>query len=232
MMRYALYWAPDAGSALAALGAAWLGRDVEGRAVPARPALDGFDPARLETLTAEPRRYGLHATLKAPFAPAAGADIAALRLALADFASGTAAVELPLLELRHLDRFLALVPSLPCPPLDELAARCVVEFDRFRRAPGEVELARRRSAGLDAVGEAHLERWGYPYVLDRFRFHVTLTGPLEAAEAGRLMPPLAGLFAPAIRAPLRLDTIALFEQAEAGTPFVLLERCALRRQSS
>src|SRR5215468_4077744 len=189
MTRYALYWAPDAGSALATLGAAWLGRDVEARAVPARPALDGFDLFRLEVLTAEPRRYGLHATLKPPFALAVGADIAALRATLAAFATGTSAVDLPVLALRHLGRFLALVPSRPCPPVNDLAARCMVEFDRFRHPPPPAELARRRSAGLDAVEEAYLARWGYPYVLDRFRFHVTLTGPLDAAEAARLMPP-------------------------------------------
>ena len=232
MTRYALYWAPDPDSALATLGAAWLGCDGAARAAPARPTLDGFDPARLESLTAEPRRYGLHATLKPPFTLAAGADIAALRAALSEFAAGTAGVALPALELRYLDRFLALVPSRPCPLLHDLAARCVVEFDRFRRQPGAGELARRRSVGLDAVEEANLARWGYPYVLDRFRFHVTLTGPIDAAEAARLMPPLATLFAPVIRAPLRLDAVALFEEASAGAPFVLVERFALGRPSS
>jgi len=230
--RYALYWAPDPDSALAALGHAWLGRDPEERAVPPRPVLDGLDPARLEALTAEPRRYGLHATLKAPFALAAGADLAALRAALADFAGEAAAVLLPTLELRSLDRFLALVPSQPCPPLENLAARCVMTFDRFRRPPEAAELARRRTAGLDAREEAHLLRWGYPYVLDRFRFHVTLTGPLATADADRLMPSLAALFAPAIREPLRLDAIALFAEVEAGAPFSLIERFTLRGPSS
>src|SRR5262245_34688500 len=201
MTRYALYWAPDTDSALAGLGRAWLGRDAEGCAVPPRPALEGFESGRLETLTAEPRRYGLHATLKAPFALAAGSDRAALRAVLATFAAETAAVLLPTLALRRLDRFLALVPSQPCPTLEELAARCVVAFDRFRRPPAPAELARRRAAGPDPAAEAYLLRWGYPYVFDRFRFHVTLTGPLDAAEADRLMPPLAALFAPAIREP-------------------------------
>jgi hypothetical protein len=76
--------------------------------------------------------------------------------------------------------------------------------------------------------DAHLLRWGYPYVFDRFRFHVSLTGPLDAAEAHRLMPPLAALFAPAIRESLRLDAVALFAEAEAGAPFSLIERFALR----
>jgi putative phosphonate metabolism protein len=226
--RYALYWAPPPRSALALLGSAWLGRDTEDDAVPARPMLDGFDPARLAAFTAEPRRYGLHATLKAPFALADGTDLAALRADLAAFAAAAAPVPLPTLHLRRLDRFLALVPSAACPALDDLAARCVVEFDRFRRPAPPAELARRRAAGLDSAEEAHLSRWGYPYVLDRFRFHVSLTGPLESADADRLTAPLAVLVEPAISKPIPIADIALFVEPEAGAPFRLLERFTLR----
>jgi hypothetical protein len=136
-------------------------------------------------------------------------------------------VLLPKLQLRRLDRFLALVPSAPCPALDDLAGRCVTEFDRFRRPASPAELARRRAAGLDPAEQAHLLRWGYPYVLDRFRFHVTLTGPLDAAEADRLMPPLAALFEPATTQPIPLADIALFAEPEAGAPFRLIERFPL-----
>jgi putative phosphonate metabolism protein len=226
--RYALYWAPPNHTPLSMLGSAWLGRDTEDQAVPARPLLDGFDPARLAALTAEPRRYGLHATLKPPFALADRTDLATLRADLAAFAAAAAPVLLPKLQLRRLDRFLALVLSAPCPALDSLAARCVTEFDRFRRPAPSAELARRRAAGLDPAEEAHLLRWGYPYVLDRFRFHVSLTGPLDAAEAERLVPPLAALFEPATRRPIPLEDIALFAEPETGAPFQLIERIPLR----
>jgi putative phosphonate metabolism protein len=225
--RYALYWAPTGDTPLAVLGSAWLGRDTGDRAVPARPLLDGFDPARLTALTVEPRRYGLHATLKAPFALADGTDVAALRADLAGFAVAAAPVLLPKLQLCWLDRFLALVPSAPCPALDDLAGRCVTEFDRFRRSASPTEAARRRAAGLDSTEQAHLLRWGYPYVLDRFRFHVTLTGPLGAAEADRLMPPLAALLESVISHPIPLEDIALFVEPEAGAPFRLIERFPL-----
>jgi putative phosphonate metabolism protein len=225
--RYALYWAPPGHTPLAALGSAWLGREAEDGIVRARPLLDGFDAARLTALTAEPRRYGLHGTLKPPFALADGTDVATLRADLATFAETVAPVSLAKLQLRLLDRFLALVPSAPCPALDDLAARCVTDFDRFRRPPQPAELARRQAAGLDPAEEAHLLRWGYPYVLDRFRFHVTLTGPLDPAEAARLAPPLAALFAPAITQPIPLDDIALFAEPEPGAPFQLIERFPL-----
>jgi putative phosphonate metabolism protein len=227
--RFALYWAPPSGSPLAALGAAWLGRDAAGGDPEARPVLPGFRPERLAELTAEPRRYGLHGTLKPPFALAPGTDDGQLIAALAVTARAMEPVQVPGFRLALLERFLALVPSAPCPALDALAARCVMDFDRFRRPPTEAELARRRSAGLSAREEEHLLRWGYPYVLDRFRFHVSLTGPLEAAEAERLMPELAQHFAPVLGAPFEIGEIVLFAQFEAETPFSERGRFALGR---
>jgi putative phosphonate metabolism protein len=227
--RYALYWAPPANSPFAVLGRSWLGRDTEGHVPSPRPAIDCFDQARLEALTAEPRRYGLHATLKPPFVLAEGSSPAALIEAIADFAATTSPLLLPMLRLRRIDRFLALTPSAPCPALDSLAARCVIEFDRFRRPPSPAALARRRAAGLSEKEEEYLLRWGYPYVLDRFRFHVTLTGPLEGAEAEGLMPPLADLFQSAIPMPiLLLADLALFHESAPGAPFQLIERFPLR----
>jgi hypothetical protein len=198
--RYALYWAPPEGSDLARLGSAWLGLDEGSDAAGPPPPISGFDASRIHVLTAEPRRYGLHATLKPPFALADGTDLVSLRQALSEFAAMRPGVTLPTLEVALLDRFIALTPSAASPALDALAADCVTRFDRFRGPPAPAELARRRSTGLSPAEDAHLLRWGYPYVLDRFRFHVTLTGPLDPAEAQRLMPPLSRLFEPVPRA--------------------------------
>jgi putative phosphonate metabolism protein len=225
--RYAIYWAPPAGSPLARLGASWLGRDAEGQPVAPRPAIAGVAADALAALTAEPRRYALHATLKPPFALADGGDLATLRNAVAAFAAGRPRLVLPALRVALIERFIALTPSGPSPALDALAAACVTVFDRFRAPPYPAELARRRAAGLSPAQEAHLARWGYPYVLDCFRFHVTLTGPLRPEEAERLMKPLAALFQPATEAPVRLDDIALFHQPSPGAPFGLIERFPL-----
>ena len=209
--RYAVYWAPQAESNLARLGETWLGLGEGSEAAVQPPTIPGFDGPRIHALTAEPRRYGLHATLKPPFALAAGTDLASLRLALSEFA--------------------ALQASVALPALDALAAGCVTHFDRFRAPAVPAELARRRAAGLSPVEDAYLLRWGYPYVLDRFRFHVTLTGPLDPAEAQRLMPPLARLFEPVTRAPVNLADIALFHEPAPGAPFRLVERFALQPSS-
>ena len=210
--RYALYWAPQEGSALARLGGAWLGLGEGSTDAGPPPPIPGFDASQIHKLTAEPRRYGLHATLKPPFALAEGTDLSSLRQALAAFTASQASVMLP--------------------ALDALAADCVTRFDRFRAPPRPAELARRRAAALSPVEESHLLRWGYPYVLDHFRFHVTLTGPLDPAEAERLMPPLIRVFEPVTRAPVTLADIALFHEPAPGAPFRLVERFALQPPSS
>jgi len=230
--RYAIYWAPPADSLLARLGNAWLGRDAEqdarADALPPRPSISDFTPAQLEALTAEPRRYALHATLKPPFTLAMGRDVAALCADLARVASSQAPFIMPPLRLARIGRrFLALIPSEPCPPLDALASRCVTAFDDFRRPAPPDELSRRRAAGLDATEEANLQRWGYPYVLDRFRFHVTLTGPLDPVLLDRLQQPLAALFAPATAEPIPIADIALFLEPTPGEPFRLARRFPL-----
>jgi putative phosphonate metabolism protein len=225
--RYALYWAPPPDHPLAALGAAWLGRDAAGGVPAPRSVLPGLDPALLAGITAAPRRYGLHATLKPPFALAEGLDAAMLCDAVARLAAGAPAVAMPPLRVDRLGSFLALVPSRPCPGLDALAFACVTELDRFRRPPEAAELARRRAAVLDPAEEANLRRWGYPYVLDCFRFHVSLTGPLEPGLGSRLWPILEMLFAPALAVPLALDAVCLFVEPAPGAPLAVARRFAL-----
>jgi len=224
--RSALYWAPPAAGALAAFGARWLGRDAETGATPAPDPAWG-DPAWLAAATAEPRRYGLHATLKPPFRLADHRSEAELVDALAAFAATTAPVAGPPLVLRRLGRFLALVPDGPAPAVQVLAARLVEAFDGFRAPPPPAELARRRAHRLTPAQDANLERWGYPYVMDEFRFHVTLSGSLDAATLDRLETLLAPLVAGFAATPLALAELALFEQPDAAAPFRLVRRFPL-----
>jgi putative phosphonate metabolism protein len=225
-VRYAIYWAPPVVAPLAGIGEAWLGRNAETDRAVERTLLDGFSAAELEAVTAEPRRYGLHATLKPPFRLAPGRSLPELEQAIADFARRTRALSAPPLRLKRIGRFLALVPG-PDAGIEALAAACVQRFDDFRAPPDTAELARRRATRLTPGQEANLERWGYPYVMAEFRFHVTLTGPIDAAMAARLEPRLAVLFAEAMTAPLAIDALALFFQPTPGAPFRLIQRAAL-----
>jgi putative phosphonate metabolism protein len=224
--RYAIYWAPPAAAPLARIGEAWLGRNAEtGRPVE-RTMLDGFSAAELAAITAEPQRYGLHATLKPPFRLTPGKSAGELEQALADFARRAPALAAPPLRLKRIGRFLALVPGHDV-GIETLAAACVEHFDAFRARADAGEIARRSTARLTPAQEGNLLRWGYPYVMAEFRFHVTLTGPIDPATAARLEPRLAVLFADVMTVPVVIDALALFAEPAPGAPFRLVRRMAL-----
>lgn len=226
--RYAIYLAPVESSALWRVGSRWLGRDAAQDRALAVPPVPGYDAERLHALTQSPRLYGFHATLKPPFRLAAGESPEGLGEALTGFAQARAAFVLPALEVASLSGFLALRPTVPSPALHGLAADCVTAFEKFRHPLSFVELARRRSAGLSARQDALLVRFGYPYLLDEFRFHLTLTERLEAPDRAALQPWLAAHFAAALREPVAVEDLCLFVQERPGVPFVILRRFPLK----
>lgn len=227
--RYAIYFAPGPTSALARFGKHWLGRDPVSGAEEAQPTIAGVSVARLAEITADSRHYGFHATLKPPFALAEGCDGRALHQAIANFAATRPPLQAPPLRLAAIGGFLALLPSSACPALIDLAADCVREFDAFRAPADEAELAKRRQPGLTPRQDELLQQWGYPYVMEEFRFHMTLTTRLDAGERITLINALQPMLAGICRRPLRVDAIALFEQPTRTAPFRLVRRYALAR---
>lgn len=222
--RYAIYYAPEPGSPLAELGAGWLGRDCATGAERPLPSVPGIAPDRLAAITESARGYGFHATLKAPFHLKAGRSLADLEAAAEVFAARRAPIPVTL-GLRSLGGFLALMMTPPDHRVAALAADVVQELDGFRALPSEAELSRRREARLSAQQEALLQRWGYPYVMGEFHFHMTLTsrlpdGPERAAVVAALEPRVA----PVVAEPVVIDAIALFVQERKGGPFLMVRR--------
>ena len=223
--RYAIYVAPAAATPLARFGAAWLGRDAEAGARLARPAVAGFGAEALERITEVPRGYGFHATLAPPMRLASGCTPEMLDEALAAFAAARRPFRAPPLRLAALDGFLALVLAEASTAMQALEDDIIGAFQRFRAPPDPAEIARRTEVGrLTPRQEALFQEWGYPYVLDEFRFHMTLSGTLDADELQSLRRALAPLAAPLCAAPLEVSGIALFEQPARDTPFGLTRR--------
>jgi putative phosphonate metabolism protein len=220
--RFALYWAPDLTDPLHAAGSAWLGRDAETGAALRQPTLPGID---LFEITRDARRYGLHATLKAPFRLATSWD--ALAEATAALAARIAPFDLPPLAVTDLDGFLALTEQSPCPPLQALADQAVAELEPHRAPLTEADYAARRPDRLTAAQRGNLDRWGYPYVFGTFFFHVTLTRRLSAEEQALVRPAAEAALGPAARMPRRVSSVCLFSQAEPGGPFRIAERFPL-----
>jgi putative phosphonate metabolism protein len=222
--RYAIYYAPEPGSALAQFGARCLGRDVQtGSDVP-HHELTGFSSGELIGLTREPRRYGFHGTLKAPFRLTDLATERDLIDRLRVFAAGRRPFAVAPLILAEIAGFLALIPAEHPAPLHDLAAECVREFDDLRAQPTSSELARRLASNLTSAQQLLLARWGYPYVMEEFRFHLTLTDKLPAEAREPLKAALATLAATFAQEPFIVRDVALFRQPEPDAPFTVFAR--------
>jgi putative phosphonate metabolism protein len=227
--RYAVYFAPAVGSPWWRFGAGWLGWDEQGGLPLAQPSLPEFPAHDFHELTAEPRRYGFHATLKAPFRLRLNVDEELVRSRLAALARRLRPVALGAVLPRLLDDFVALVPAQHRPAVGALAAVCVLDLDDLRAPLTPEELERRRPERLDVVGRDLLRRFGYPHVLDRFRFHMTLSGTVDPVTADLLVNRAQAAVAPLnAAAPLTLDRICLFREDHAGAPFQRIHEEELR----
>lgn len=225
--RYAVYYAPAADSALWRFGSAVLGYDaLTGEDLPfAVPP--GCDPALWPALTKEPRRYGFHATLKAPFELADGRSEEQLRAFARNHAARLDAVELAGLSITALGSFVALTPAEPSEALQRFAFSAVQAFELFRAPLSEADKARRLKSPLTPAQHAYLEAYGYPYVGDAFRFHMTLTGSLPDEQAGAVKQALESAYATAVSAgSVRIDRFALFRQDDRAGRFRLLDSYA------
>lgn len=226
--RYALYYAPRPEEGLATAASLWLGWNPNGGRTRPVPLSSGLDPERLAEIIAEPRRYGFHGTLKPPIVLADGAAESDFLAAVGRFAAGQRAITVPSLVLGEVSQFLALVPSARLPELQDLADRCVVEFDEFRRPADEDELERRRASGLTPRQEELLKRWGYPYVLEEWRFHLTLTGRIaDPDERAAVLSILRQRFSGFIDRPLAVRDLCVFRQTSPQQPFTVLARFRL-----
>lgn len=217
--RFAIYYLPPEG-ALASFGAHWLGWDVVRGHEVVQPEVPG-----IAEVTEAPRRYGFHGTLKPPFRLPVGCDLEGLRGAVAAMAEGCAPAEAEGLELVRLGSFLALVPTGETAGIARVAATCVETLDRFRAPADNSELERRRAKGLTPRQEEMLQRWGYPYVMEDFRFHLTLTGRVPRKAAADWQAVVTAHL-PKLPEPFRLDAVALVGERADGR-FELVERFAL-----
>ena len=213
MRRYALYYAPDARDALWQAGCAWLD--------PRAPL------AGLAEITAEPRRYGFHATLKPPMQLIEGADVDAVLAAARAVAGQVPAFALPPLAVADWHGFLCLRETLASPSLQALADACVAGLDHLRAAPDAAELARRRGGGLTRAQDANLLRWGYPHVFATWFFHMTLSRRLTSAELPDWRAAATRWFAAALAQPRHVRALCVFEQPGADEPFHVIARLPL-----
>ncbi len=224
--RFAVYAAPAPGCPIGTFGNAWLGRDPETGHQLSYPSTLGYADAEIARMTSQPARYGFHATLKPPFRLNNWITPALLFEAIHELTSILEPVPIGKMKIEAIGTFAALVPQSTPQKLTRLAATLVEKLDAFRAPLTTDELARRRQTKLTARQDALLQQWGYPYVMDEFRFHLTLSNSLAPKDLAPLISALKQL------APLRnynycIEDIAVFGEPADGSYFRLLKRFPL-----
>jgi putative phosphonate metabolism protein len=228
--RYAVYFVPAAESELYRFGRSILGYDCySGEDIPFADGLD-LTAGDWRELTNEPRRYGFHATLKAPFHLAPNGTEAQLTDALISFAKNGRQDTRFEPDIRALGDFIAIVPREASPLLNALADVCTTTFEAFRAPMTAQERARRAVSRLSASQVRNLDRWGYPYVFEDFRFHMTLTGPVPVEAREQVLATLRRTFDRACsKREIAVDRLALVKQDHAQARFRVLCQAELGR---
>jgi len=221
--RYAISYTPPPDSPLARFGAGVLGYDCFYRTEVPRRRVDGIDPAVLTLATVAPRRYGFHGLLVGPFRLKDQSEAALIEAADRLARSHPPLPVGPLGVASH-NRSVVLRPLQQHAWLDEFAAACLEAFDPFRAPLSPAERHHLLADGLDTRQAALLDRWGYPYVLDEFRFHMTLAGPIPDGESASFEALLQAAFSARAADQLELDAISLMRQDDTAGAFHVLTR--------
>jgi putative phosphonate metabolism protein len=226
--RYAIYYASARDTVLDRFGAQLLGYDAWTGAELSFPDFAVQTAPDWRELTSEPRKYGFHATLKAPLSLAPGRTEAELVAACASFAERQRPIPVIKPVVDAISGFIAVIPAERSNELDRLAADCVSSFDSFRAPLTPEDRARRNPSALTSRQRDHLDHWGYPYVMEDFRFHMTFTGRLDAARREPVLAMLRQRFAEIGLVRLAIDRIVLFRQDDASSRFRIIGQWPLR----
>lgn len=219
MNRLAIYFLPDPQSELGRIAADWLGRTIYSGQRVASKRRGILTDKRYQEITRSPYHYGFHATIKPPFQLAVGVDTDLLISRLKEFAANQTPFVIPNLQLGIIDDFFCLRPVGPCSMLSEMAMDVVRIFDHFRKPASAGEITRRRAAGLTPRQDELLMQYGYPYVMEEYRFHLTLTGSVQDENEKRVIQQeLATLFVPEVLENIPFNSLSLSIERD-GAPF-------------
>ena len=222
--RYAIYYAPERGSSLDLFGKKWLGRCAETGVTLAQPDMPGLSREELSRMTAQPRHYGFHGTIVPPFFLKDGVSGHRLLEFTEAFAGKQLAFDLEPLSVKEIGTFIALVPA-GLDALSRLAEASLRAFHPLREQPTLAEMERRRSKGLTPAQERLLARWGYPYVLDEYRFHITMTDSIPDKGKRKMMMQVISEHAAWLTKTIHtVRELCLFRQENKDTPFTLIHR--------
>ena len=221
--RVAIFYAPGSQTTLWEFGGNWLGWDVQHAKSVTHPDINGL-PEPIETLVATPQKYGFHGTLKAPFRLHDDQTIDGLKAAMKVFCDQRQPFRIGKMKVATLGRFVAIIQENPSEMFAEFASEIVTHFDEFRAPLSDEDIAKRRNKSkLTARQDELMLKWGYPYIFEEFKFHLTLTGKLSEQNAQIVRDRLSDHLKPILDAPVEAVDLCLYGEREDGR-FEIIER--------
>jgi hypothetical protein len=222
--RYAIYYTPQPGTALASFGRSWFGRANDGATLQAFSSA-GLSGSGFAKTPAAGRYTGLHALFRPPFALRDNIGLDMLKSRLVTFAAHRKAVDTGPLTLARSGRYLVLRPVEPKPELDWLATQCVNAFEDFA-ATGDYD-DDHDNRHLSEHQRLLLRSFGHPHVMSEYRFCIALTGPLDAAHLERVSQALWPVMEEICNSGVSVDGLSLFGDAGGRTPMRMIGRYRL-----
>ncbi len=226
--RYAVYFVPPADSVLYRFGASLIGYDAySGQSL---PFIDGIEAEvqGWKRFTTDPRKYGFHATLKAPLSLAPGKTEDELVAAVRDVAQTPRAIPVIAPAVRNIGSFIAIVPDVPCPALHAFADDCVTAIDDFRAPLTAADRERPQRVGPDRAAGRISGPLGLP---------LRVRGIPLSHDTGRLSPAerrahvtriLQRRFDALALHSISIDRLALFRQIDAHSGFTIIAHWPLQ----
>ena len=223
--RCAIFYVPPKDSDLAVFGREFLGVDIETGDSVEQATVKGLEAGKLKNLTAQSKFYGFHGTLKPPFRLAPNASLENLLKATKIFAAGMSPIETPTLEIAVIGKFLALSPVASSVELENIASQCVRTLEAYRKRQTDKEMAQYRQSKLTVHQEQMLDNWGHPYVLEEFRFHMTLTDRIDDDdERASIQDTLSKHIEPLLGKAIPISDITICTQPKTDTFMRVVER--------
>ena len=220
--RVAIFYAPGSQTPLADFGAQWLGWDVEKSNTVPHPEISGL-PAPISDLVATPQKYGFHGTLKAPFRLHEDQTLDGLRHAMKAFSDKRQRFVIGEMKVAKLGRFVAIIQANPSDEFANFASDIVRSFEAYRAPLSDEEIAKRRKAELTPRQDELMLQWGYPFIFEEFKFHLTLTGKLSEQNAQSVCDRLGEHLKTILKDPLEAVDLCLYGERDDGR-FEIIER--------
>ena len=179
--RVAIYFLPKKNSSLENFGKNLLGRDINKKKKISLTRRQKYFINRgftyfdeLKDYCEEPAKYGFHATLKAPFRLKRNVKTKNFYDVISHIAAQHSRFKIKGLKIVYSKKFTLITSRKPNKLLINLENDLVKHLDTFRAELNKTDIKKRIPDSLTIKQNKYLKEWGYPFVFDQFKFHMTL----------------------------------------------------------